>query len=90
MKATDEALARQSLARVLTPLELELAVALESVFASGEHSTAQVAAQLQKRGIRRPSGAQAAWTAETLEEELRTINSSLDAAYTGQPAGRSA
>lgn len=90
MKAADGALARQSLARVLRPVELELAVALESVFASGEHSIAQVAVQLQKRGIRRPSGAQGAWTAETLEEELRTINSTLDAAYTGQAAGQSA
>lgn len=77
--------ARQSLARQLTPLELELAEALEKIFASGQHAITQVATELQKRGVSRPSGTAGQWSALVLEEELRRINESLDAAYIGQP-----
>lgn len=79
--------ARQSLARELTALELELAAALESVFATGEHSIGAVAAQLQQRGVPLPSGS-GGWTAGRLEEELRHINAALDAAYGSQLSGR--
>jgi hypothetical protein len=78
--------ARQSLARDLTPVELALAQALENIFATGKHSLAEVAAELQQRGVAHPSGAHGMWTLPVLEEELHRINSSLDAAYRGQAA----
>jgi hypothetical protein len=67
-------------------MELALAEALESIFGSGQRSPAEVAAELQKRGVAQPSGAHRAWTALVLEEELHRINSSLDAAYRGHAA----
>jgi hypothetical protein len=79
--------ARQSLARDLTPVELALAQALENIFATGQHSLAEVAAELQQRGVAHPSGAHTPWTLPVLEEELRRINSSLDAAYRSQAGG---
>jgi uncharacterized protein with beta-barrel porin domain len=78
--------ARQSLGRDLTPAELALAQALENIFVTGQHSLAEVAAELHSRGVAHPSGAQRAWTALVLEEELHRINSSLDAAYRGLAA----
>jgi hypothetical protein len=77
--------ARQSLARELTPAESALAEALERIFAAGQHATAEVVSELQKHGVARPSGATGEWTASVLEEELRRINASLDAAYIGGP-----
>jgi hypothetical protein len=76
--------ARQALARELTPLESELAAGLEKIFAAGQHAIADVVAELQKRGVARPSGATGEWSASVLEQELRGINESLDAAYTGR------
>ena len=73
--------ARQSLGRDLTPLEEALAKALESIFATGQHDLGLVARELQSKGISRPSRAAGAWTVAVLEEELRLINHSLDAAY---------
>jgi hypothetical protein len=67
-------------------MELALAEALENIFGTGQHSLAEVAAELQERGVAHPSGTQKAWTALVLEEELHGINSSLDAAYRGQAA----
>jgi hypothetical protein len=76
--------ARQALARELTPLESALAEALEKIFATGQHAIAEVVAELQKRGVVRPSGAAGEWSASVLEQELRGINESLDAAYAGR------
>jgi len=81
VKEASANLARQSLARTLTPSELELATALESILTSGDHSAAGIVAELHRRGIRRPSGEAGQWSAATLEHELREINASLDAAY---------
>jgi hypothetical protein len=78
--------ARQALGRELTPVELALAQALEHIFGTGLHSLAEVAAELQNRGVAHPSGAQSAWTVLVLDEELQRINSSLDAAYRSQAA----
>jgi recombinase-like protein len=78
--------ARQSLGRDLTPEEIALAQALEEIFATGQHAPAEVAVELQKRGVVPPSGAQTAWSVLLLEEELHRINSSLDAAYRGPAA----
>ena len=72
---------RQSLARPLTEAEQVLAHALETIFGTGEHDFAQVSAKLDAAGVKRPSGTDAAWTAALLEEELKRINASLDAAY---------
>lgn len=77
--------ARQSLARELTPAESALAEALERIFAAGQHATAEVVNELQKQAVARPSGATGEWTVSVLEEELRRINASLDAAYIGGP-----
>jgi hypothetical protein len=73
--------ARQSLGRDITPLESALAEALEAIFATGEHDLQSVATELQDRGVSRPSGTAGAWTVSVLEQELRQINHSLDAAY---------
>jgi len=62
-----------------------LAEALEKIFAAGQHAIAEVVAELQRRGVSRPSGATSGeWSALVLEEELRRINESLDAAYLGR------
>ena len=76
-------LARQSLGRPLTEDEQRLAAALEAIFATGEHELSNVARLLDERQVRRPSGSAASWTVASLEEELRSINDSLDAAYRG-------
>lgn len=79
--------ARQSLGRDITPLESALAEALEAIFATGQHDSVQVAAELQRRGVVRPSGSQGEWTVPILEHELQQINQSLDAAYVGRQHG---
>ena len=79
--------ARQSLGRDIKPLESALAEALESIFATGQHDSVQVAAELQKRGVARPSGSEGEWTVSILEQELRQINQSLDTAYVGREHG---
>lgn len=80
--------ARQSLGRSLTEPEVALATALEQIFATGEHDLAQTASKLQQLGVARPSGSSGAWSLQVLEQELRSINQSLDDAYLrgGQPA----
>ena len=79
--------ARQSLGRKITPLESALAEALEAIFSSGPYDPAHVVAELEKRDVRRPSGGTGAWTVSVLEDELREINLSLDAAYQGRANG---
>jgi hypothetical protein len=74
-------LMHQSLGRTLTPEERALADALEAAFRAGEQDFEQVARALEADGVKRPSGASGAWTAEVLERELAEINASLDAAY---------
>ena len=74
-------LGHQALRRPLTPPERRLADALEAIFARGLHEFTQVAAELQRQNIARPSGAVGPWTIETLEYELKRINDSLDRAY---------
>jgi hypothetical protein len=74
-------LMHQSLGRPLTPGERALAEALEAVFSSGEQDFEGVARALERKGVKRPSGATGPWTAAVLEQELATINASLDAAY---------
>ena len=75
------ALANQSRGRPLSPQELELAAAMERIYATGEHDYGQVAAALERDKVLRPSGAKGPWTAAVLEDELRQINASLDEAY---------
>jgi hypothetical protein len=77
-------LANQSLRRPLDEAELALARALDEIFGRGQHDFDAVAAILQSDGVRRPSGADGPWTAQVLDEELRRINASLDAAYAPQ------
>ena len=77
----DQTLARQSLARPLSPSEQALAAALEAAFAAGQHDFTAVAASLQAKGIARPSGSKDPWTLADLETELATLNASFDAAY---------
>jgi hypothetical protein len=74
-------LMHQSLGRALSPEERALADALEAVFRTGEQDFEQIALALQRNGVKRPSGAQGAWTAAVLEQELAEINASLDVAY---------
>jgi len=75
------ALGRQALGRPLTALEKDFAQALETIFASGEHELAKVAAMLESQGVKRPSGSRGAWSLEVLGTELAAINASLDEAY---------
>jgi hypothetical protein len=74
-------LMHQSLGRPLTPEERTLADALEAVFRTGEQDFENVARALTRDGVKRPSGTAGPWTAAVLEQELATINASLDAAY---------
>ena len=74
-------LARQALARPLSETEQALARALESIFATGTHDFTAVAAALEAKHVAKPSGASAPWTTALLEQELKAINASLDAAY---------
>src|SRR5688572_31287313 len=74
-------LAHQSLGRPLRPQERALADALEAVFRSGQHDFEQVARELERAGVKRPSGEGGPWTSAVLEQELATINAELDAAY---------
>jgi hypothetical protein len=80
-------LATQSLARPLSEIEAALARDLEAVFAEGVHDFAKVAAALQARGTKRPSGGAAAWTEAVLHQELAALNASLDAAYAADGIG---
>jgi recombinase-like protein len=83
MQMTDlhSRLMNQSLGRPLSAEERALADALEAVFRSGCHDFEEVARALEQNGVKRPSGAKEPWTAAALEQELATINTSLDAAY---------
>jgi hypothetical protein len=74
-------LMHQSLGRPLREEERALADALEAVFRTGEQDFENVARVLERDGVKRPSGATDPWTAAVLEQELATINASLDAAY---------
>jgi hypothetical protein len=76
-----QALKSQALGRALTPVEVALAAALESVFVTGVHDFDQVAAALAAKGVVRPSGASEPWTRDALSAELAAINATLDAAY---------
>lgn len=74
-------LARQSLARPLTELEVILADVLEDIFASGISDFDAVASALTERGVTAPLSRDALWTAASLQSELASINRSLDQAY---------
>lgn len=76
-----EDLSRQALGRPLTVQEIAFSEALGDIFASGQHDLSMVPAELEKRGVARPSGESGAWTAEAFEAELKAINASLDAAH---------
>jgi hypothetical protein len=80
-------LANQALARPLTEVEQQLARDLEAVFAEGAHDFGKVAAGLQGRGTKRPSGAPGPWSESVLHEELAALNASLDAAYAADGIG---
>jgi hypothetical protein len=75
------ALAHQSLGRPLSQAEMDLAVAMERIYATGEHDFEKVAAALQQEKVARPSGAAGPWSAAVLHDELKRINASLDEAY---------
>ncbi len=72
-------LKNQSRGRVLTVEAL--ADALEAIFRTGEQDFEEVARALERARVKRPSGITEPWTAAVLEQELASINASLDAAY---------
>ena len=74
-------LMHQSLGRALSADERALADALEAVFRTGQQDFEEVARALTRDRVKCPSGAPGPWTAAVLEQELATINASLDAAY---------
>src|SRR6202048_2501537 len=74
-------LKNQSRGRVLTAEEEALADALEAIFRTGEQDFEEVARALERARVKRPSGITEPWTAAVLEQELASINASLDAAY---------
>jgi hypothetical protein len=79
-------LQHQSLGRPLTDDEQALALALEKAFRS-LHDFDDVARALEAERVKRPSGGAEPWTAGVLEQELKAINSSLDAAYAANGIG---
>ena len=74
-------LKNQSRGRALTAEEEALADALEAIFRTGEQDFEEVARALERARVKRPSGNKEPWTAAVLEQELASINASLDAAY---------
>ena len=80
-------LQHQSLGRPLTDDEQAFALALETAFRSGLHDFNDVARALEQDGVKRPSGGVGPWTIDVLEQELKAINSSLDAAYAANGIG---
>jgi hypothetical protein len=84
---THKLLQNQSLGRPLSDDEQALAAALERAFRAGMHDFSDVARALEQERVKRPSGDIGPWTAEVLEQELKTINSSLDAAYAANGIG---
>ena len=80
MGELNAALARQSLARDLTPVEEALASALEAQFRTGDHDLGKLVETLNANHIVRPSGEAGTWTEQVLEAELAAINQALDAA----------
>jgi hypothetical protein len=84
---THKLLQNQSLGRALSDDEQALAVALEKAFRAGMHDFNDVARALEQERVKRPSRDIGPWTAQVLEQELKTINSSLDAAYAAKGTG---
>ena len=74
-------LEHQSLGRALSAEEEALADALEAIFRTGVQEFEEVARALERERVKRPSGGTGPWTAAVLEQELASINASLDAAY---------
>ncbi|HEY0146885.1 MAG TPA: recombinase-like helix-turn-helix domain-containing protein [Methylovirgula sp.] len=74
-------LAKQALARPLTPLEEALADTLEATFKTTGHDMDEAVRVLSAKGVARPSGGAGPWSLDVLQTELAAINASLDAAY---------
>ncbi|MEJ0051848.1 MAG: recombinase-like helix-turn-helix domain-containing protein [Methylovirgula sp.] len=74
-------LAKQALARPLTPLEEALADTLEATFKTIGHDMDEAVRVLGAKSVARPSGSPGPWSLDVLESELAAINASLDAAY---------
>ena len=80
MSELNAALARQSLARDLTPAEEALASALEAQFRTGDHDLGKMVEVLNASHVVRPSGKAGMWTEQVFEAELAAINQALDVA----------
>lgn len=74
-------LPHQSLGRSLTPEEDALAGALMEIYAEGASGPDAVAAALAARGVVCPSSGSTEWTADSVAQELATLNADLDRAY---------
>ena len=80
-------LEHQSLARPIRPREAALADALEAIYIKGVTDFAEITKLLSERGIVAPASGSTHWTPELLEQELATINASLDEAYSRDGIG---
>jgi hypothetical protein len=80
-------LQNQSLGRPLSEDERALAQALERAFRAGLHDFNDLVRALEQECVKRPSGSREPWTVQGLEDELKAINSSLDAAYAANGVG---
>lgn len=76
-----ELLKYQSRARSLNGAEMALANALEDIYSSGIKDFADVARRLSEQAIVAPASGKTAWDIALLEQELVTLNASLDDAY---------
>ena len=74
-------LPNQSRGRELTPQENTLADALMEIYAGGASGPDAVAVGLAERGVVAPSSGKSDWTAESVMQELATLNADLDKAY---------
>ena len=74
-------LQHQCRGRPLSDGEMQLATALEAMFAAGAAEFAEVARRLSEQAVPAPSSQSTAWTPALLEHELSLINASLDEAY---------
>ncbi len=79
--SVNDGLDHQGLKRSLSEAEARMAAVMEQIFRDGVTDFEEVASRLQQSGVKPPSGAATAWSADLLLSELTMINQSLDKAY---------
>ena len=80
-------LKHQSRTRPMSADEMQLATALEALFAAGIHDFEEVARRLSDQQVVAPASRATTWTTDLLVRELDLVNASLDDAYAARGLG---